>query len=181
MSPSPFIMLQLTPFIVGFAVDAAQKPCDIFAAGGTPCVAAHSTVRALYSNYAGPLYQVQRTTDGALMDVKVVAAGGFADVRCCVSIPASGLRRHLSSAALLQPRAHQIKTHPRRPPPRTNFAERSQHSRRGPTWQVSTIPERMWRPVDLKVAPSSSTRPKPTARPRATPWPVATHTVRTPQ
>jgi hypothetical protein len=28
---------------------AAKCPCDIYAAGGTPCVAAHSTVRALYS------------------------------------------------------------------------------------------------------------------------------------
>ena len=27
---------------------ATQGPCDIYAAGGTPCVAAHSTTRALY-------------------------------------------------------------------------------------------------------------------------------------
>src|SRR2546430_14586911 len=35
----------------------APLPCDAFAAGGGPCVAAHSTVRALYSAYNGPLYQ----------------------------------------------------------------------------------------------------------------------------
>ena len=35
-------------------------PCDIYAAGGTPCVAAHSTVRALYGSYNGTLYQVRR-------------------------------------------------------------------------------------------------------------------------
>ena len=27
--------------------------CDVFAKGGTPCVAAHSTVRALYSRWVG--------------------------------------------------------------------------------------------------------------------------------
>ena len=32
---------------------AGAHTCDIFGAGGTPCVAAHSTVRALYSDYAG--------------------------------------------------------------------------------------------------------------------------------
>ncbi|WP_324606178.1 arabinofuranosidase catalytic domain-containing protein, partial [Streptomyces griseus] len=35
---------------------ATQGPCDIYAAGGTPCVAAHSTTRALYGAYNGPLY-----------------------------------------------------------------------------------------------------------------------------
>ena len=38
-------------------------PCDIFARGGTPCVAAHSVTRALFAGYHGPLYQVLRTTD----------------------------------------------------------------------------------------------------------------------
>ena len=37
-----------------------QGPCDIFAAAGTPCVAAHSVVRALYQNYTGALYRVLR-------------------------------------------------------------------------------------------------------------------------
>ena len=36
-------------------------PCDILGAAGNPCVAAHSTVRALYSGYGGPLYRVQRS------------------------------------------------------------------------------------------------------------------------
>ena len=43
---------------VGRVVAADMMPCDIFAAGGTPCVAAHSTVRALYGDYEGPLYEV---------------------------------------------------------------------------------------------------------------------------
>ena len=40
-----------------------QGPCDICAAGNTPCVAAHSTVRSLYAKYTGALYQVQRASD----------------------------------------------------------------------------------------------------------------------
>ncbi|CAL3966754.1 unnamed protein product, partial [Diplocarpon coronariae] len=39
----------------GSLVSAA--PCDIYASGGTPCVAAHSTTRALYRAYTGSLYQ----------------------------------------------------------------------------------------------------------------------------
>ena len=54
-------------------------PCDIYAAGGTPCVAAHSTVRALYGSYNGSLYQVRRASDSATRDIGVLAAGGFAD------------------------------------------------------------------------------------------------------
>src|SRR5881398_3088894 len=51
-------------------------PCDIYAAAGTPCVAAHSTTRALYAAYDGPLYQVQRQSDGALKDIGVVQPSG---------------------------------------------------------------------------------------------------------
>jgi len=32
-----------------------QRPCDIYAAESTPCVAAHSTVRSLYAKYTGAL------------------------------------------------------------------------------------------------------------------------------
>lgn len=44
-------------------------PCDIFAAAGTPCVAAHSVVRTLYVNYSGPLYRVLRDSDHAGLDI----------------------------------------------------------------------------------------------------------------
>jgi hypothetical protein len=54
-------------------------PCDIYAAGGTPCVAAHSTVRALYGSYSGRLYQVRRSSDGSTRDIAVRGAGGYAD------------------------------------------------------------------------------------------------------
>ncbi len=58
---------------------AEQCPCDIYAAGGTPCVAAHSTVRALYSTYNGPLFQVKRLSDGLTLDVGVLTPGGYAN------------------------------------------------------------------------------------------------------
>lgn len=54
-------------------------PCDIYDAALTPCVAAHSTVRALYDSYAGPLYLVNRSSDGATKEISVKAAGGYAD------------------------------------------------------------------------------------------------------
>ncbi len=64
-----------------------QGPCDIYAAAGAPCVAAHSTTRALFAGYNGPLYQVLRQSDGKTLDVGVVQpvaspapdAGGYAD------------------------------------------------------------------------------------------------------
>ncbi|TVY78533.1 putative alpha-L-arabinofuranosidase B [Lachnellula suecica] len=57
----------------------AAGPCDIYAAGGTPCVAAHSTTRALYSAYANGLYQVKRSSDGATGNVVALSAGGLAN------------------------------------------------------------------------------------------------------
>jgi hypothetical protein len=61
-----------------------QGPGDIYAAGGCPLVAAHSTTRALYASYNGPLYQVMRQSDGKTLDIGVVQpsagdAGGYAD------------------------------------------------------------------------------------------------------
>jgi hypothetical protein len=39
---------------------------------GEPCVAAHSTPRARYAAYSGPLYQVLRQSDGKTLDIVVV-------------------------------------------------------------------------------------------------------------
>src|SRR5437763_5857094 len=89
--------LALLPLGVTFATATAagaqkvpsrpQGPCDIYAAAGTPCVAAHSTARALYASYNGPLYQVMRLSDNAVKDIGVVRPhaspspdpGGYAD------------------------------------------------------------------------------------------------------
>jgi len=64
-----------------------QGPCDIYRASGAPCVAAHSTTRALYAAYNGPLYQVLRQSDGKTLNIGVVepadlpspTAGGYAN------------------------------------------------------------------------------------------------------
>jgi non-reducing end alpha-L-arabinofuranosidase len=61
------------------AAPAASLPCDIYANAGTPCVAAHSTTRALFAGYNGPLYQVTRASDGAAHNVGLLATGGYAN------------------------------------------------------------------------------------------------------
>ena len=66
--------------LLALASLAAAAPCDIYAAGGTPCVAAHSTTRSLYSAYNGPLYQVIRG-DGAKEDIYASTPGGVANGR----------------------------------------------------------------------------------------------------
>jgi non-reducing end alpha-L-arabinofuranosidase len=58
---------------------ATSGPCDLYAAGGTPCVAAHSTTRALYASYNGPLYQVRRASDSTTKDIGLLSAGGYAN------------------------------------------------------------------------------------------------------
>ena len=58
----------------------ASGPCDIYQSANTPCVAAHSTVRALYRTYGGALYQVRRASDKTTKDVPVQSAGGFVDI-----------------------------------------------------------------------------------------------------
>ncbi|MEU8080988.1 arabinofuranosidase catalytic domain-containing protein [Catellatospora citrea] len=71
------------------ALAATTGPCDIYATGGTPCVAAHSTTRALYGSYNGPLYQVRRSSDNTTRDIGVLSAGGTADAAAQDSFCAS--------------------------------------------------------------------------------------------
>ena len=56
-----------------------NQPCDLYASGGTPCVAAHSTTRALYKAYSGNLYQVRRASDNAYLSIQPLSAGGVAN------------------------------------------------------------------------------------------------------
>ncbi len=75
------------PTPAGEAPARPQGPCDIYAVANNPCVAAHSTTRALYASYNGPLYQVLRQSDGKTLDIGVVQpvaspaadAGGYAN------------------------------------------------------------------------------------------------------
>ncbi|WP_240521692.1 arabinofuranosidase catalytic domain-containing protein [Amycolatopsis vastitatis] len=89
---------------------ATQGPCDIYAAGGTPCVAAHSTTRALYGAYNGSLYQVRRASDNTTRDIGVLSAGGLANAAaqdsfcagttCLITViyDQSGRNNHLTQA-----------------------------------------------------------------------------------
>ncbi len=76
--------------------DPTQPPCDIYAEDGGPCVAAHSTVRRLFSAYNGPLYQVRvggsnSGAGGTTTDIGFIAATGLADSAAqdtaCGSLP----------------------------------------------------------------------------------------------
>ena len=64
---------------------AKEGPCDIYATGSTPCAAAYSTIRRLYSKYTGPLYQVRNgssaknTGSGGMTKDILQTADGFAD------------------------------------------------------------------------------------------------------
>jgi hypothetical protein len=66
-------------------VTLTEGPCDIYEADGAPCVAAYSTIRSLYSQYDGPLYQVrsgsneQNTGSGGETHDIGMTADGFAD------------------------------------------------------------------------------------------------------
>jgi hypothetical protein len=98
----------------GGARTFAIGPCDIYAADGGPCVAAHSTVRRLSSTYSGPLYQVRvggskSGTGGTTTEIGFLA-DGFADASaqdaacatdaCTISViyDQSGLGNHLTAA-----------------------------------------------------------------------------------
>lgn len=88
----------------------AAAPCDIYSSGGTPCIAAHSTTRALYSAYTGPLYQVKRGSDGTTATIAPLSAGGVANAAtqdsfcakttCLITIiyDQSGQGNHLTQA-----------------------------------------------------------------------------------
>ena len=61
-----------------------EGPGDIFNAAGFPCITAHSTTRALFADYNGPLYQVMRQSDGKTLDIGIVQPvegdpGGYAN------------------------------------------------------------------------------------------------------
>jgi hypothetical protein len=79
------LSLPLLPLLATSTPTETEAPCDIYANAGTPCVAAHSLVRALYAKYTGALYQLKRTADGALKDISVLTAAasspyvGYAD------------------------------------------------------------------------------------------------------
>lgn len=98
---------------LGFAAMSSlvnAGPCDIYSSGSTPCVAAHSTTRALYSSFSGSLYQVKRGSDNTTTNIAPVSAGGVANAAaqdtfcasttCLITIiyDQSGRGNHLTQA-----------------------------------------------------------------------------------
>ncbi len=83
--PAVFLMLMAMSGAENNSIPPRPEgPCDIYAAAGCPCVAAHSSTRALYASYNGPLYQVMRQSDGKTLDIGVVQPsegdpGGYAN------------------------------------------------------------------------------------------------------
>lgn len=108
LSPERGAVLALGLMATGTLV--AAGPCDLYSSGGTPCVAAHSTTRALYSAFTGALYQVKRGSDGSTTTVAPLSAGGVANAAtqdtfcanttCLISIiyDQSGRGNHLTQA-----------------------------------------------------------------------------------
>ncbi|KAK7053677.1 alpha-N-arabinofuranosidase [Favolaschia claudopus] len=100
----------LLAFSLAACTLVAAGPCDIYASGGTPCVAAHSTTRALFNAYSGNLYQLLRGSDGATTNIGPLSAGGVANAAaqdsfcsgttCLISIiyDQTGRGNHLTKA-----------------------------------------------------------------------------------
>jgi len=55
---------------------SGSSVCDIYSSDGTPCAAAYSLDRALYSDYDGPLYQVERASDDTTANIGLRSTGG---------------------------------------------------------------------------------------------------------
>ncbi|RAL67031.1 hypothetical protein DID88_007811 [Monilinia fructigena] len=100
--------MQIALLLTGSLV--AAGPCDLYASGGTACIAAHSTTRALYSAFSGSLYQVKRGSDGTTTNIAPLSAGGVANAAaqdtfcanttCLITIiyDQSGRGNHLTQA-----------------------------------------------------------------------------------
>ena len=72
-------MLSFLFYLAAITAAAREGPCDITGAAGNPCVAAHSTTRALYAKFDGALYNVTRSSDNTSTNVSVLQPGGFAN------------------------------------------------------------------------------------------------------
>ncbi|KAF2105438.1 alpha-L-arabinofuranosidase B, catalytic-domain-containing protein [Lophiotrema nucula] len=96
--------------LVALGSIVAAGPCDLYSSGGTPCIAAHSSTRALYSAYSGSLYQVKRGSDNTTTIITPLSAGGVANAAaqdtfcasttCLITIiyDQSGRGNHLTQA-----------------------------------------------------------------------------------
>ena len=71
--------MNVITLIVAASAVASEGPCDITGAAGNPCMAAHSTVRALYGAYDGGLYIIKKKSTQEQMTIGVLTPGGFAN------------------------------------------------------------------------------------------------------
>jgi hypothetical protein len=85
---------------------AALLSCDIYDRAGTPCVAAHSTTRALFAGYSGSLYQITRASDKTTLDIGLLAQGGYAVPRPRTTSVST--RRASSRGSMTRPRGATI-------------------------------------------------------------------------
>jgi non-reducing end alpha-L-arabinofuranosidase len=90
-SAAPVTNAALVTSVAPAATAAVSLPCDIYAAGGTPCEAAYSTTRALFASYDGPLYQIQRASDSTYLNVGLLATGGVVNSAPQVSFCANSM------------------------------------------------------------------------------------------
>ena len=74
-----FASVQLASLAMVTAAPATALSATALCGLQAPCIGAHSTTRALYAAYPGPLYQVQRASDRAYADIGLLSAGGYAN------------------------------------------------------------------------------------------------------
>ena len=140
---------------------AASLPCDIYASGGTPCVAAHSTTRALYASYDGPLYQVRRASDGSTTNISPLSAGGVANAAAQDSFCA-GTTCVITEIYDQSGHGNNLTEHPRAGRPAARTTSRTRPRRR--SWSAATRPTAStWPP-----APGTATTAPRASRPATT-------------
>jgi hypothetical protein len=74
----------------GTVVPPGSGPCDILDAAKTPCVAAYSMARNIYSVYKGPLYQVRSKSNKSNVKDVPLSSDGFVDLKVQDDFCASG-------------------------------------------------------------------------------------------
>lgn len=73
--PPPPIGTGVSGVLAPYPLTYYSGPCDILAKATAPCVAAHSVTRRLLGSYTGPLFDLQRTSDSAILHVGTLSYG----------------------------------------------------------------------------------------------------------
>ena len=115
----PVAIIMVISVVGGCSASLARPegPCDIYATGGSPCVAAHSSTRALYASYKGPLYQVN------------APIGRKNPRHWCGQNPVVKIRADMPTQP---PRMHSVPIHTAGSPPSTTSQGKGNHLRQSP-------------------------------------------------